>query len=73
MGGRLIDVVLDGRPSDAHVQPLRPAHGACRFGDGGCHLRNADVLMFCVHISLPDESSPLRTEDTRITFPTTRL
>jgi cytochrome P450 len=29
--------------------------------------------MFCVHISLPDESSPLRTEDTRITFPTTRL
>jgi cytochrome P450 len=29
--------------------------------------------MFCVHISLPDESSSLRTEDTRITFPTTRL
>jgi cytochrome P450 len=29
--------------------------------------------MFCVHISLPDESSPLSTDDTRITFSTTRL
>jgi cytochrome P450 len=29
--------------------------------------------MFCVHISLPDESSPLTTDDTRNTFLTTRL
>ncbi|MNN05781.1 hypothetical protein D3C81_1185520 [compost metagenome] len=39
-----------------------------RLSDGCRHLRDADVVLFCAHISLPDESMPFRTGDSSNTF-----